>query len=184
MAISRYRWHAGMIQIAQTFAVPIGIAICSIAVWHFVFFLPRFGLPEQVGTDQGMYMIMIQAIWVIYGVLASFVINRLWEKRYQLRKARVLDDRTLRQVSEMKIPLVIHTLMVAISLLIMALVMLYPYTLWIYGAVSVAASSFILSLFLMVALTLNDPKNEAWDPEPPHGSDQQDQERITTARTY
>ena len=140
---------------------PFALAGLACAAWWALLYRREIHLPKE---DEGpLLMGTFLFLSVAYGITVATTFESVWEK-YQTVVKSVLtrDERTFLVYRDERIPIVIHLLILSFSLPLMAMVALVEYHAAATGFLAVFATSFVLSLYWVVVVELQDPSQSLW----------------------
>ena len=113
--------------------------------------------------DKDFVGLVVGILGVTYGIQLSWILPGLLEKYHKVVIAVFKeDDQTFLMYRDERMPIVIHLLVGIVSVPFLAMVggMAYKHTLT--GAISVFATSLVLTLFWLVAAQLENPVSSPW----------------------
>jgi hypothetical protein len=139
---------------------PFLIALLVLMMWDWLRFrgyhFPKEDEPIMIST-------VITIIGIVYGVIAALIINSVWGK-YKKVVICILekDKHTFLMYRDERMPIMIHLFLFSLSAPLLGLVIMLNYKEQWTGTVAVFLVTFILSLYWIVLIQLDNPLKSAW----------------------
>lgn len=141
--------------------LPVIIGAGAAALWYFVFFLR--GINVGKADETAITNTLIPVLATFHAIIAAAVLSKVWEEFKSIRRCvRDNDEAEFFRCLEDRIPITIHLLLAAMSLLIVASAMLVQYEHASAGLLVVGGLGFVLTLYWQVATNLDNPLCGVW----------------------
>lgn len=139
---------------------PLVIAIGILSIWYQFYTRGiHFSQEDEVVLTGSVIMILA----VAYSITASTVFNSIWEKYQRVVLCVIRMDReTFLCYRDERVPIVIHILILTFTILLITMVGGLEYRHVSAGIASVFSVSFILSLYFIVIVELQNPAKSLW----------------------
>ena len=137
--------------------VALSTAIMVTALWYAA---RTRGLHFGDETDVSS---IITTLGVTYGIIATWVIDAIWDKYKKVVVATLHQDKDeFMLYRDERLPIALHLLVALISLPLLGMIGMIDYQSAAVGMCSVFTVSFILALFWIVIRHLENPSRSAW----------------------
>jgi hypothetical protein len=142
---------------------PFVVAIVMVMLWRWLWQNGYHLCKEdEVALTGGITAVLVLA----YGITAALAFNSVWEK-YRKVMACVLphrpdDKRTFLLYRDEKLPVIIHLYLLFLSLLLLAMIMMINYKEELSGIMSIFSASFVITLYWVVMVQLENPAKSPW----------------------
>lgn len=138
----------------------IAAVVIGGGLWYFVFhkFLHVLEEDESAYTDAG-----VPVFAMFHAVIAARILGDVWEKHKKYQRCRNANDNEgMEECKKDRIPMAIHLLIGAMSVITQAHAMLFNFEGAFAGIFYNASLAFVLGLYWEVATTLDNPSKGPW----------------------
>ena len=141
-------------------AQPFIIAIVAVIFWRWLRSKGYYFCKEdEVVMTGGITATLILA----YGITAALVFNSIWEKYKKVMVCVLLQDKqTFLLYRDERMPIIIHLFLFFLSVLLVGMILMLNYQKELSGAVAVFSVSFIITLYWIVMIQLENPEKSPW----------------------
>jgi hypothetical protein len=140
---------------------PLIVGVVGALLWKFIIFDNQLGFTKE--SENPLLFLILPLVSFVYVIFASIAVGSVFDEYKTISRAVVQNDLDTYLVHrDEQLPILIHILMGAPSILLTVLAMLFHYdNMWI-GAVSLFSVIFVVVSTWLVATELDDFKNGIW----------------------
>ncbi len=140
---------------------PLLLAFLASVIWNYTLFKYKIHFDKE---DEGPLLTgVIVILAVAYGIMTTSTFESVYGKHQKSVISVLKKDReTFLCYRDERIPIIIHLLIITFSALLLGIVSLIAYKTLYAGLVSVFSVSFVLSLYWLVIIELQNPAKSLW----------------------
>lgn len=140
---------------------PLLVALLGLAVWKFL--LVNNGIHFVREAENPLLFLILPLVSFIYVIFASIAVGSVFEEYKTIARSVVgLDLETFLLHRDEQLPILVNILVAAPSIILIALVLLFPYQDTWVGIASVFTVIFVVSTTWIVATELDDYESGIW----------------------
>ncbi|MFO0781319.1 MAG: hypothetical protein U0524_00300 [Candidatus Saccharimonadales bacterium] len=140
---------------------PTIMAIIGVVLWKLVFYNNHIGFAKE--AENPLLLMVLPLVGFVYVIFASIAVGSVFDEYKTVSRAVVKKDLdTFLLHRDEQLPILIHILIAAPSLILVALAMLLHYESVYAGAAAVFSVIFVITTTWIVATELDDFENGIW----------------------
>jgi hypothetical protein len=122
-----------------------------------------YDLSFKKEAENAILFLPLAFAFFVYVIFAGYAINRVLEESKEVSKAIITKDLdTFLVYRDEQLPILIHLPLGAVSLIIIAFALFFPYPEGIIGATSIFSLVFTLTLLYMITMELDNYESSIW----------------------
>ena len=140
---------------------PIGVSIVCTAMWYYLLFRNGIHFPKE---DEGPLLAGIFVMLsVAYTITTAATFSAVWDKSHKMVISVLKrDQETFLCYRDERMPIIIYLLILSFSAPLVGITALIQYSTWVTGVTCMATITFVLSIYLVVVIQLQNPHKSPW----------------------